>query len=144
MICSDALQEAGLLPRLTQARSIAQEALYDPYTKQRLAEGLAKHLEIDAAEAYTEAERLLVRLERQLAGIPTKQRLIDGRMAEFSRLSAARYTYQTEMRGRRPEQVKSYLDTAARLHTGQPYAEIAAEPGMKQNSPVVEVYFENA
>jgi len=92
MICYDALQEAGLLPRLTQARSIAQEALYDPFTKQRLAEGLAKHLEIDAAEAYTEAERLLVRLERQLAGIPTKQRLIDGRMAEFSRLSAARYT----------------------------------------------------
>ena len=141
MICYDALQEAGLLPRLTQARSIAQEALYDPFTKQRLAEGLAKHLEIDAAEAYTEAERLLVRLERQLAGIPTKQRLIDGRMAEFSRLSAARYTYQTEMRGRRPEQVKSYLDTAARLHSGHTSAELAAEPGMNLLSPVVEVFF---
>lgn len=141
MICYDALQEAGLLPRLTQARTVAQEALYDPFTKQRLAEGLAKHLEIDAAEAYTEAERLLGRLERQLAGIPIKQRLIDGRMAEFSRLSAARYTYQTEMRGRRPEQVKAYLDEAARLHSQKTFAELAAEPGMNLLSPVAEVFF---
>jgi hypothetical protein len=141
MICYDALQEAGLLPRLTQARTVAQEALYDPFTKQRLAEGLAKHLEIDPAEAYVEAERWLVRLERQIAGIPVKQRLIDGRMAEFSRLSAARYTYQTEMRGRRPEQIKAYLDQAARMHSGMSFAELAAEPGMNLLSPVTEVFF---
>jgi len=74
MVCYDALQEAGLLPRLNQARTTVQEALYDPFTKQRLAEGLAKHLSLDATAAYTEAERWLVRLERQLAAIPVKQR----------------------------------------------------------------------
>ena len=33
MVCYDALQEAGLLPRLTQARTTAQEALYDPHSQ---------------------------------------------------------------------------------------------------------------
>ncbi len=141
MVCYDALQEAGLLPRLNQARSVAQEALYDPFTKQRLAEGLAKHLDLDDTAAYVEAERWLVRLDRQFAAIPVKQRLIDGRMAEFSRLSAARYSYQTEMRGRRPEQVKAYLDEAARLHAGQFFADLASTPGMNLLSPVVEVFF---
>jgi len=141
MVCYDALQEAGLLPRLNQARSIAQEALYDPFTKQRLAEGLAKHFNLDDTAAYVEAERWLVRLDRQLAAIPVKQRLIDGRMAEFSRLSAARYTYQTEMRGRRPEQVKAYLDEAARRHSGQSFSDLASEPGMDLLSPVAEVFF---
>jgi hypothetical protein len=141
MVCYDALQEAGLLPRLNQARTIAQEALYDPFTKQRLAEGLARHLELDATAAYTEAEHWLVRLEKQLAAIPVKQRLIDGRMADFSRLSDARYRYQTEMRGRRPEQVKSFLDEAARLHAGQSFSSLAHEPGMLLLSPTVEVFF---
>ena len=141
MLCYDALQEAGLLPRLNQARSVVQEALYDPFTKQRLAEGLAKHLGLDASLAYVEAERWLVRLERQLAAIPVKQRLIDGRMADFARLSDARHRYQTEMRGRRPEQVKAYLDEAARLHAGQSFASLAAEPGMALLSPKLEVFF---
>lgn len=141
MVCYDALQEAGLLPRLNQARSVVQEALYDPFTKQRLAEGLAKHLELDATTAYAEAERWMVRLERQLAAIPVKQRLIDGRMSDFARLSDARYRYQTEMRGRRPEQVKVYLDEAARLHAGQSFGDLASEPGMTLLSPAVEVFF---
>ncbi len=141
MICYDALQEAGLLPRLLQARSIVQEALYDPFTKQRLAEGLAKHLDLDDSAAYAEAERWLARLERQLAAIPLKQRLIDGRMADFARLSDARHRYQTEMRGRRPEQVKQYLDEAARLHAGKSFAVLAGEPGMTLRSPLVEVFF---
>jgi hypothetical protein len=141
MVCYDALQEAGLLPRLNQARSVAQKALYDPFTKQRLAEGLAKHLNLDATEAYEEAERWLGRLDRQLASIPVKQRLIDGRMAEFSRLSAARYTYQTEMRGRRPEQVKTYLEEAARAHSGRSFSDLTGEPGMELLLPVVEVFF---
>ena len=141
MVCYDALQEAGLLPRLNQARAVAQEALYDPFTKQRLAEGLAKHLGLDATAAYTEAERWLVRLDRQLAAIPVKQRLIDGRMGEFSQLSAARYNYQTEMRGRQPEQVKAYLDEAGRIHSSQSFADLASEPGMSLLSPVVEVFF---
>jgi hemerythrin-like domain-containing protein len=141
MVCYDALQEAGLLPRLNQARSVAQEALYDPFTKQRLAEGLAKHLDIDDTAAYVEAERWLVRLERQLAAIPVRQRLIDGRMAEFSRLSAARYTYQTEMRGRHPGQVKAYLDEASNLHSGKSFADLAGEPGMNLLSPVAEIFW---
>lgn len=141
MVCYDALQEAGLLPRLNQARSVVQSALYDPFTKQRLAEGLAKHLGVDETLAYAEAERCLIQLDRQLAAIPTKQRLIDGRMADFSRLSAARYRYQTEMRGRRSEQVKSYLDEAARLHEGTSFADLTNELGMTLLSPAAEIYF---
>lgn len=141
MVCYDALQEAGLLPRLNQARAVAQEALYDPFTKQRLAEGLAKHLDLDITAAYAEAERWLVRLDRQLAAIPVKQRIIDGRMGEFSQLSAARYTYQTEMRGRQPEQVKAFLDEAGRVHSGQSFADLASAPGMNLLSPVAEVFF---
>ncbi len=141
MVCYDALQEAGLLPRLNQARSVVQEALYDPFTKQRLAEGLARHLDVDATAAYQEAERWLVRLERQLAAIPVKQRLIDARIADFSRLSEARYRYQTEMRGHRPEQVKAYLAEAASRHAGQSFSELAHQPGLPLLSPAVEVFF---
>jgi len=141
MICYDSLQEAGLLPRLNQARSVVQEALYNPFTKQRLAEGLAKHRNLDSTTAYAEAEQWFVRLERYLAAIPLKQRLIDGRMADFSRLSAARYHYQTEMRGRRPEQVKTYMDGAAQAYTGGTFAALSHEPGMPLLSPVVEVFF---
>jgi len=106
-----------------------------------LAEGLAKHLALDATAAYAEAERWLARLERQLATIPVKQRLIDGRMADFSRLSAARYRYQTEMRGRQPERVKIYLDGASQLHARQSFADLANEPGMPLLSPVAEVFY---
>jgi hypothetical protein len=141
MLCYDALQETGLLPRLVQARSVVQEALYEPFTKQRLAEGLAKHLDLDATAAYAEAERMLARLERQLATIPIKQRLIDGRMADFSKLSAARYRYQTEMRGRQQEQVKAYLDAAGRQHAGQSFADLANEPGMTLLSPSAEIFY---
>lgn len=140
MVCYDTLQEAGLLPRLSQARSVVQEALYDPFTKQRLAEGLARHLQLDSTAAYAEAERWLVRLERQLASIPVKQRLIDGRMSDFARLSEARYHYQTELRGRRPGQVKAYLETAAAAHTGQSFAELADQPGMTFLTARVDVY----
>ena len=139
MVCYDALQEAGLLPALARARSVAQEALNDPFTKQRLAEGLAAHEQLDPVDAYAEAERWLANLERRLARIPGKQRSIDGRMADFSRLSAARYRYQTEMRGRKPEQVKAYLDAAAALHTGKSFSDLANEPGMPLLSPTVEV-----
>jgi hypothetical protein len=141
MVCYDELQKAGLLPRLNQVRSVVQEALYDPFTKQRLAAGLAAHLGLDETAAYAEAERWLLQLERRIARIPVKQRIIDGRMADFSRLSAARYRYQTEMRGRRPEQVKNFMDTAARAHAGQSFSQLANEPGLPLLSPVVEVFF---
>lgn len=141
MVCYDALQESGLLPRLNQARSAVQEAAQDPFTKQRLAEGIAAHLGWDPTDAYAEAERWFGRLERLLAVIPVKQRIIDGRIADFSKLSAARYRYQTEMRGRHSEQVKAYLDHANSLHHGCSFADLADEPGMELLSPEVKVYF---
>jgi len=49
-------------------------------------------------------------------------------MADFARLSDARHRYQTEMRGRRPEQVKAYLDEAAQLHAGKSFTSLAGEP----------------
>jgi hypothetical protein len=143
MVCYDALQEAGLLPNLNQARSVAQDALHDPFVKQRLAEGLARHLSLEATAtaAYSEAEKWLARLERQLASIPNKQRIIDRRMADFSTLSNARYRYQTEMRSRRPEQVKAYLDDAAKAHVGQTFAGLTREPGMTLLSSSTEIFF---
>lgn len=130
MVCYDALQEAGLLPRLRLAQTVVHDALHDPLTRQRLADGLAKHYDYDETTAYGEAERWLARLERGLALIPVKQRLIDGRMADFARLSNARHRYQTEMRGRRPEQVKAYLEAAAAQHAGRSFSQLADEPGM--------------
>ncbi len=141
MVCYDALQEGGLITRLTQARSITQEAANDPFAKQRLAEGLAKHHQIENELAYIESERWFIKLDRLLAGIPIKQRLIDGRMSDFSRLSAARYRYQTEMRSRFPEQVKSYLEEASELHQGKSFAELASELGMPLLSPWVRLYY---
>ena len=143
MVCYDALQEAGLLPNLNRARAVAQDALHDPFVKQRLAEGLARHLGLEpsAVAAYAEAEKWLARLERQLASIPNKQRIIDRRMADFSTLSNARYRYQTEMRSRQPEQVKTYLDTAAEAHAGRTFASLAREPGMALLSPTTEIFF---
>lgn len=141
MVCYDALQESALLPRIARARSVAQEALFDPFTKQRLAEGLAAHLQLDLTRAYSEAEVLLERLERRLALIPAKQRLIDGRIADFTRLSAARYRYQTEMRGRRPDQVKAFMDRAAAQHTGSSFRKLSNEEGFSLLSPQIEVTF---
>src|SRR5262249_28617654 len=79
MVCYDALQEGGLIPRLRQARAVVQDALANPFAKQRLADGLAKHQGIDPTDAYIEAERVLRKLEIGLTSIPTKQGLIDGR-----------------------------------------------------------------
>ena len=130
MVCYDALQQGGLVPRLLQARAAVQEAMANPFAKQRLAEGLMAHRNIVQAEAYAEAERLLNDLERGLAAIPAKQRIIDGRMADFSRLSEQRYRYQTEVRGRRAEQVKEFMLAADTHHAGSSFADLAAEPGL--------------
>jgi hypothetical protein len=82
-----------------------------------------------------------LRFERSLAGLSVKQQIIDARIADFSRLSAARYRYQTEMRGRRPELVKAYLKAADEKHTGQSFADLANEPGINLLCPSVEFYF---
>ncbi len=139
MVCYDALQQAGLLPNLSAARNVVLEAVHDPFTKQRLAKGLAEHGKLDESQAYAEAENQLRKLESLLAAIPKKQRHIDGRMADFSRLSESRYRYQTEMRGRRSEQVKAYMDAAAKKHSGQNFKSLDAEQGMPLLSPFVEI-----
>jgi len=141
MVCYDTLERGGLLPKLKQARLIAQDALASPFVKQRLAEGIMTQRGIDETTAYGDAEEMLSRLERALAGLSTKQQIIDARIADFSRLSAARYRYQTEMRGRRPELVKAYLKAADEEHSGQSFADLANESGMTLLCPTVEIYF---
>lgn len=84
------------------------------------------------------------KLGRGLAAIPAKQQIIDGRMADFSRLSAQRYRYQTEMRGKKPEQVKAYLDAAAGEYEGKRFSDLDREPGMMFLCPHAGIYFGSA
>jgi len=141
MVCYDALQEGGLVPRLLAARRVIQETSASPLAKERLAAGLAANGSLSADAAYAEAEKALRALEKALAAIPAKQRIIDGRMADFSRLSAQRYRYQTEMRGRHPGQVKAYMDEADRQHAGKRFADLDREPGMALLCPAVALRF---
>ncbi len=141
MVCYDTLEHGGLLPKLKQARLVAQDAWANPFVKQRLAEGIAAHRGLDETTAYGDAEEMLLQLERAIAGISAKQRIIDARIAEFSELSAARYRYQTEMRGQRPEMVKVYLQCVDQQHSGSSFADLASQPGMMILSPEVEFYF---
>lgn len=143
MVCYDALQEGNLIPRLRQARAVVQDAMANPFSKQRLAEGLAKYREMESADTttYSDAGEMFLRLEKGLAAISAKQRIIDGRMADFSRMSAQRYQYQTQMRGQRPEQVKAYMMQADALHDGESFADLNREPGMPLLCPDVELFF---
>src|ERR1044071_4826329 len=141
MVCYDTLERGGLLPKLKQARLIAQDAVASPFVKQRLAEGIMAQRGVDEITAYGDAEEMLSRLERALAGLSTKQKIIDERIADFSRLSAARYRYQTEMRGRRPELVEAYIKAADEIHSGRSFADLANERGMILLCPTVEIYF---
>ena len=141
MVCYDTLERGGLLPKLKQARLIAQDALANAIGKQRLAEGIMAHRGVDETTAYGDAEEMLSRLERSLAGLSTKQKIIDERIADFSRLSAARYRYQTEMRGRRPASVKAYIKAADEMHSGQSFADLANVAGMNLLCPTIEIYF---
>ena len=142
MTCHDALLESGLLSRIAQARDVVREATYDHFTKLRLAEGIAKHRSLDDNdnEAFAEAESQFTRLEHLLASIPGKQRAIDGRISDFSTLSAARYRYQTEMRGRRAEQVQSCLNALSKQHTGQSFSDLANLSGLDLRSVKVDAY----
>lgn len=130
MLCYDALRESGLLPRIEKARSVLQELTADPFVKERLAEGIRAHSSLDVDAAFIQSETWLNQLASRLGSIPQVARQIDARMAEFSNLSAARYRYQTEMRGRWPEQVKTYCDQAGRAHAGKKFSDLAHEPGM--------------
>ncbi|MCH6255587.1 DUF5716 family protein [Puniceicoccaceae bacterium K14] len=130
MLCYDALRESGLLPRIEKARSVLDELTADPFVKERLVEGLIAHSRLDLDVAYIQSEAWLNRLASRLGSIPQIARQIDARMAEFSNLSAARYRYQTEMRGPWPEQVKAYCDQAGRAYAGKKFSDLAHEPGM--------------
>lgn len=141
MVCYDVLQQGGLLPRLLRARAVVQDALANPFAKERFAQGITAHRGMSATDAYIEAESQLIRLDRGLASIPAKQRIIDGRMADFSRLSAQRYRYQTEMRGRRSEQVTQYLAAVDGRHAGESFADLANEPGLPLLSAEVAIRF---
>jgi hypothetical protein len=141
IVCYDTLRQGGLLPQLQRARAVVQEALGDPFAKERLAEGLAAHRKLAPADAYNLAEQQLARLERCLGGIRATAELIDARVASFHKLSAQRYRYQTEMRGRRPELVKAYLAAANAEFTGKRFADIAHPADFQLLCPEAEIYF---
>lgn len=141
MLCYDALRESGLLPRIERARGLLQDLGADPFVKERLAEGISKHTGRDTEDAYVVAESQLRILESRFASIPQIAQLIDARMAEFSNLSAARYRYQTEMRGLKPEQVKAYCDKAAQHFAGKKFSDLAHEPGIMFRTVNCEILF---
>lgn len=141
IVCYDTLQRGGLLTRLSQARAVVQEAAADPFVKQRLAEGLAAHKKLAEPDAYNLAEQQLRRLERSLASIRAKAEIIDARVASFNRLSAQRYRYQTEMRGRRPELVKAFMESANKKFAGQRFAEAGEAADVQMLCPEAEIYF---
>jgi len=118
-----------------------QEALGNPLVKERLAEGIAAHKRLEFTPAFSEAERMLALLDRNLGSITSKAQIIDGRIADFARLSAERYRYQTELRGRRPEQVKALMQAIDAAHAGRKFADLANQPGMGLRTPHVELYF---
>ena len=71
----DALQEGGLIPRLRQARAVVQDALANPFAKQRLADGLAKHRNLDPSDAYVEAEKVFAQIGKRFGCHPDETAL---------------------------------------------------------------------
>ncbi len=141
MVCYDTLRQGGLLAKLTRARAVVQDALADPFAKDRVAEGLVAQKKLAPADAYNLAEQQLTRLERSLGGIRAKAELIDARIASFNKLSAQRYRYQTEMRGRRPELVKAYLAAANAEFAGRRFADTSVAAEFQLLCPEAEIYF---
>ena len=142
MVCYDALRRNGLLPRLQVLRSQIADRRDDPLVKERLAAGLAAHYHWDENESYHRAEKALRDLERRLAAIRLVADAIDARMASFNQLSQQRYRYQTELRGRRPEIVKSYCDAINAAHEGTRLAAMRdAEPDFAPLVPEVKFFF---
>lgn len=143
MVCYDVLQQGGLWARLNLSRAVVQEAMADPLVKERLAEGIVEHRQgrVDTTEAYALAERMLTLLERSLGSISARAQIIDGRIADFARLSAERYRYQTELRGRRPEQVKAFMQAANEAHAGSKFSDLVSQPGMALRVPATEITF---
>jgi len=142
MVCYDALRRNGLLPRLQAVRTKVADARDQPLAKERLAEGLSAHYGWPSDESYLRAEKALRDLERRLASIRLVADAIDARMAGFNRLSQQRYNYQTELRGRRPEIVKSYCDAINAAHMGSKLGSMRdAEPDFTPLVPEMRCFY---
>jgi hypothetical protein len=141
MVCYDTLRRGGLLPLLLKARAVVQTTLADPFAKERLAEGLAAHKTLSERDAYLLAETQLTRLERSLGAIRTKAEHIDARIASFNKLSAQRYRYQTEMRGRRPDLIKAYFAATNETHAGKRFADLTDSADLPVLVPGAEIYY---
>lgn len=141
MVCYDTLRRGGLLPKLSRARDVVQAALADPFAKERLAEGLAVHKKLTPRDAYLLAESQFTRLEKSLGAIRAKAGLIDARIASFNKLSAQRYRYQTEMRGRRPELVKAYFTAVNESGAGRRFADLPETSDFQLLVPSAELYY---
>jgi hypothetical protein len=125
IVCYDVLAETGLHERINRARDAVREAMDDFLVKQHLARGIAGQEGMTENEAFREAGARLQKLEHLLATVLGAQPAIDGRISDFSTLSAARYRYQTEMRGRQADLVQKFLETAANEATAQYFASLA-------------------
>ena len=141
IVCYDTLQRGGLLAQINRARGVVQEAVSDPFARQRLSEGLAAHKKLEPPEAEELASQQLVFLERSLGRIRSTAEIIDGRIASFNRLSAQRYRYQTEMRGRRPEMVKAFMAEANDRFQGRRFSDLADVADFQMLCPEAEIYF---
>jgi hypothetical protein len=141
IVCYDTLQRGGLLAQINRARSAALEACSDPFARQRLAEGLAAHKKLGLSEAEDLAEEQLRTLERSLGRIRSTAEIIDARVASFNRLSAQRYRYQTEIRGRRPELVKAFLAAVNVRFQGRRFSDLTEAADLQMLCPEAEVYF---
>ena len=142
MVCYDVLRRGGLLPRLQTARSLVADSRDDALVRQRLAEGLAAHYGYEETDAWQHAGAALLKLEKALAGLRLRAEAIDARMAAFNRLSQQRYRYQTELRGRRPELVKSICEALNTAHAGKKFRELATdEPVFQPRCPEVKFHF---
>jgi hypothetical protein len=142
MVCYDVLRRGGLLPRLQAARTLVADSRDDTLCRQRLAEGLAAHYSCSETESWQMAGDALLRLERALGGLRQRAEAIDARMAAFNKLSQQRYRYQTELRGRRPEMVKTLCDRLNTAHAGRRFRDLAqSEPAFQPRCPEVRFFF---
>ena len=142
MVCYDALRRHGLLPRLQAVRGKVADIREQPLVRERLAQGLAEHYRWSEDDAYIKAEKALRDLERRLSSIRLVADAIDARMASFNRLSQQRYSYQTELRGRRPEIIKNYCDAINAQHAGARLGGLReAEPDFSPMLPEVRFFY---
>lgn len=142
MVCYDALRRNGLLPRLSALRGKVADLRDSEQLKERLALAISDHYGWPREEAWKRAVEALRELEHRLSSIRLVADAIDARMASFNQLSQQRYRYQTELRGRRPEIVKSYCDRINTQMAGGKLTQLRdAESDFAVLSPELRFYF---